>query len=115
VKKLKVTRLIKENLTSRETVDLHEQLVKAVNSIEFRDAKNKILGNLNGAWATGITPGVINTDFALVHNLGRVPTGWFPVWKDGYVDFKIGAGTWTSKQIFLQASVANVNYRIFVF
>lgn len=112
---MKVNRLIKENLTSRETADLHDSLVKAVNSIELGDAKNKILGNMNGAWITGITPGVINTDFPLVHNLGRVPTGWLLVWKDGYVDFKIGAGTWTSKQIFLQASVINVNYRVFVF
>src|SRR5580765_8075883 len=106
----------REGMSSRELVDLLTQIVRAVNlGIEFGDAKNKVSVNINGAWVTGITPNPINTDFSLTHNLGRVPTGWIPVWTDGYVNFKIGVGAWTAKQIFLQANTINVNYRIFIF
>jgi hypothetical protein len=114
-KKLRVNSLIREGMSSRELVDLLSKIIKALNGgIEFGTFNTGAV-NINGAWVTGITPGVINTDFSLTHNLGRIPTGWLLVWKDGYVDFKIGGGAWTSKQIFLQASVAAVNYRVFVF
>jgi hypothetical protein len=113
---MQVNNIVREDLSKRELADLLSALIRAVNlGIEFGDAKNKKPVNINGAWVTGITPGVINTDFTLTHNLGRVPTGWLLVWKDNYVDFKIGAGVWTSRQIFLQANTINVNYRVFVF
>jgi len=115
VKKLKVPNFITEDFTPRKLVEFLDEVIKALNGgIEFGTFKTGTV-NINGAWVTGVTPGVINTDFALTHNLGRIPTGWLFVWKDNYVDFKIGAGAWTSRQIFLQANTINVNYRVFIF
>lgn len=73
-------------------------------------------GNQYGNWRNVTAPAVANTEFAIPHNLGRVPT-----WYDYNID---RAGIlyqlpdtltpWTTTNIYLKCSVASAKLRIFI-
>jgi len=72
-------------------------------------------GNLDVAHAGATAPGVANTDFAVTHNLNRVPSG-FIVTNSSAPCHVYGGGTpWTATQIFVKCDVINVllNFMIF--
>lgn len=61
--------------------------------------------------------GNINTEFAVAHTLGRIPTGYLVVKKDKACDVYTATGgtSWTTSAIYLKSSVANCNVLIWVF
>jgi hypothetical protein len=71
--------------------------------------------NIDGAWATTTTPGVADTEFALTHNLQRVPIGWLTVSIDKAAIIYDGGTAWTTAVINLKSNVATVALTIFVF
>jgi len=70
--------------------------------------------NIAGAWVSVATPGVVNTEFAVTHNLGRVPTGYLVVHKSAACEVYDSSTAWSATQIFLKATVINVNLTIFI-
>ena len=70
--------------------------------------------NINGWNASGVTPVTPSTQFAVAHNLGRVPKGWLTVSLDQPAHLYRGTSAWTKTQIFLACDVASVNYQVFI-
>lgn len=71
--------------------------------------------NLNLAWGNVVTPGAPNTDFGVVHNLGRVPVGYIVVSKSAAVDVYTGSVAATITTLTLRATVAGVAIRVMIF
>lgn len=70
--------------------------------------------NIAGAWASVTSPGTPNTEFAVTHNLGHVPTGFDVKRKSASCDIYDGTTAWTDTQIFLKATVASVSLTLFI-
>jgi hypothetical protein len=71
--------------------------------------------NINGVWATGISPATPNTAFTVDHVLGRVPVGFHTVRINAAGTLYDSGVTWTSTTISLKCSVASAAYTIFIF
>ena len=70
--------------------------------------------NISGAWATGTTPVTPGTQFAVTHNLGRVPVG-FDVKRINMAGTIYDSGTpWTATQIFVESNVASAIFSLFI-
>jgi len=54
------------------------------------------------------TPGVANTEFAVTHNLNRIPTGYNVVLLTAAAHVYIGPTPWTTTQIFLKCDQIGV-------
>lgn len=65
--------------------------------------------------AKTITPGVINTEFAVAHGLNRIPVGFHVVNKNGAVDVYQSTTAWTKNTIYLKADVININITLLIF
>jgi hypothetical protein len=70
--------------------------------------------NIDGVWVSISTPGSINTDFTVTHNLGRVPVGYLAMTKSAACDLYNGSIAWTSTQMTLRATTAGVTINLFV-
>lgn len=70
--------------------------------------------NIDHWKASGATPGVANTEFAVNHGLGRIPLGFQIVSVDKAAHLYKSTTAWTTTQIFLKCDVATVNYAIFI-
>lgn len=73
-----------------------------------------ISDNIDGAWANATT-GAPNTDFTLVHNLGRLPVGYLLVMSDVATVIYNGSVPATTTDITLKASGAATTIRVFIF
>jgi len=69
------------------------------------------------AWkASGTAPGVANTEFAVTHNLPRVPIGFFPISTGAAAHFYKSTTAWTAAtnsslgSIFLKCDQPNVTF-----
>jgi len=71
--------------------------------------------NIDGFWATAVTPGVANTEFAVSHGLNRVPVGFHVMTKLGATDVYQSTTVWTKTQIFLKATGVGINITLFIF
>src|SRR3954465_8350940 len=90
---------------------------------DFLDDVHKVLrgnvsiyDNLKGSLVSGtVTPGVADTEFAIAHNLGFVPTDYkvTSIDKAGIV-YKSGTA-WTATQAFFKCNVVTATVNIFVF
>ncbi len=60
--------------------------------------------NFNGKLVNAIFTAV-NTDTAVAHNLGRIPTGYIPTAKTAAMHVFTGTAKWTTKLIYLQSDV----------
>jgi len=70
--------------------------------------------NIDAVWKTATTPGVVDTEFAVTHNLGRVPVG-FDVKRMDKACIVYDSGTaWTDTQIFLKCNVITVAITLFI-
>jgi len=95
---------------------LYEQLARIVNGqISFGDSLNSISDNIAGTWVSTTTPAVANTDFTVVHNLGRLPSGWIVAMQDKAASVYLGATLATTTDLTLRCSVASVAVRLFIF
>lgn len=73
-------------------------------------------GNLNGQWANVTAPGVANTEFAIPHNLNRIPS-WYIFIADRSCNlYQLpNTGTaWTTTNIYLKCDTASAVLRIFI-
>lgn len=70
--------------------------------------------NIDGAWARILNSGPANTDFAVLHNLNRVPVAYDIKGKSLPTIVYTGATPWTKTNIYLRSSLANVELLIFV-
>jgi hypothetical protein len=72
--------------------------------------------NIDGWPVVGvITPGAINTEFAVTHGLGRIPVGFHVVNKNKSVDIYQSTTPWTKTTIYLKASVITATVTLFIF
>lgn len=72
--------------------------------------------NIEGWKATGTSPAMADTEFAVSHNLGRTPFGFIvlSVSKNATL-YQDPAGTaWDATTVYLKASAASVAYVIFI-
>lgn len=65
-------------------------------------------GNTDNIHVQVVTPNVANTEFAVTHNLNRIPTGINVVFKSASSDTYASTTTWNTSQIFLKCTQANV-------
>ena len=93
------------------------QLVASVinGNIEFGNATAGP-GNISGSWITVTTPGTANTDFTVIHNLGRAAAGYLIMTKsaacDVYTSPTVNGSPLT--QLILRATATGVTLTIFV-
>jgi hypothetical protein len=64
-------------------------------------------GNLNNIHVQVTTPGVVNTDFTVTHNLNRVPTGARISKASGLCNIWAGTVAWSKTTVTLQADHIN--------
>lgn len=76
--------------------------------------KNDQSQNIAGAWALVTAPVAPNTEFAVTHNLGKIPTGFDVKNKTAACDVYAGTTAWTTTQIFIKATVASVSLTLFI-
>ncbi len=70
--------------------------------------------NLDGVWASPVTPGVANTDFTVTHNLQRIPVGYIVMSKSAACDVYTGSVVATVTQLTLRATVVGVTLKLFI-
>jgi hypothetical protein len=95
-------------------------LSQAVNGgIDFgvstQTSPSQYSGNMNGQWANVTTPGA-NVEFAVPHNLGRIPSFYFFISDVACDLYQLpNTGTaWTAINIYLKCNVAGANVRVFI-
>ena len=99
-------------------------IAKAVNGgLDFGDssqvnttAGTTYTGNMNGQWANVAAPATPNTEFAIPHNLNRIPSFYFYNTDIAATVYQLpNTGTaWTTTNIYVKCSVASANLRIFI-
>lgn len=79
--------------------------------------KTNLKTPLSGISKVVADTGTINTEFAVVHGLGYVPTGYLVTRKDKACDIYTSTGgtAWTEDTIYLKSSVANCAITLEVF
>jgi hypothetical protein len=73
-------------------------------------------GNLNGQWANVTAPGSANTEFAVPHTLGFVPSFYWVIADRACRVYQLpNTGTaWTAANIYLKCDTASAVLRIFM-
>lgn len=83
-----------------------EQLNKVLSNISFGDTSDNLspAQNIEGWYAAVTSSGVADTEFAVPHQLGRVPIGFLVFSKSNAGVVYKGATAWTSSNIYLKDS-----------
>lgn len=90
-----------------------QQMAKVVNHhISFGDGVQA--DNIDGVWQTATTPVLANTDFTVVHNLGRIPVGVDLKMKNNPCDVYTGSVPATKTEITLRATGPSVTVSLFI-
>ena len=73
-------------------------------------------GNMAGQWRNVTSPVAPDTEFAIAHDLGRIPSWyWYNISKAGILYQLPNTGTaWTTTNIYLKCNVASAVIRLFV-
>lgn len=71
-------------------------------------------GNIN-AKHVQVVSGLANVDFAVVHNLNRIPTGFAVVNKDQQADIWRGNAAWNTNSIFLRSNAPTVTMTLLIY
>jgi len=72
------------------------------------------LDNLQGRWINVVTPVAADTDFTVVHSLGRVPVGFITIRADKAGVIYYGTIVATTTDLTLKCSTATTTIRVFV-
>lgn len=114
----RVTELPKDlNRLSDEVVDTFQEVAGRLNGrlTEGQGDNLSPTGNFEGVWWVNTTPGVADTDFTIVHNLGYTPKSYEIRYADKaaiiYTSPTAGAGP-DSRTITLRCNVASAFLRI---
>jgi hypothetical protein len=72
-------------------------------------------GNMNGQWAN-VTAPAANTEFAIPHTLGRIPSFYFYITDVSANIYQLpDTGTaWTETNIYVKSSVTGAKIRVFI-
>lgn len=103
VGRLPHTSIVNENQHRRR----YNELADAVSSNFF----------YNGTTDSGTSPSTANTEFAITHNLGRIPTGYVLIASNpaGSLYQTPTTGTpWTKTQIFVKSTTASMSYVVYI-
>lgn len=73
-------------------------------------------GNMNGQWANVTAPAGPNTQFAIPHNLNRIPSAYLFIADRACDLYQLpDTGTaWTQTNIYVKCSVASARLRVFI-
>lgn len=72
-------------------------------------------GNVDGMYMDVLTPAVADTEFPVLHRLGRVPVGWAVVGADKAVRvYSSNTGSWGFRIMYLKADVTSASIRLWV-
>lgn len=86
--------------------------------IRFGDGATGTNGeNISGQFVQFTSDGTGNTEFNVAHTIGSIPVGYLILWQDKAGSLYQGPSTgtaWTSAQVSLKCSVANVTFLIFL-
>lgn len=98
----------------KEIGELWNFVQSAINGrLSFGDGTDP--DNIKGAWTSGTSHAVADTEFEIQHNLGQIPVGFLDVgYKDKAGVFYRGSSSWTTSSIFLKCNVASTSYRLFL-
>ncbi len=92
-----------------ELVRYSQSLAKLLNNgIKFAD-------NFNMQIQSVTTDGVVGTETAVTHTLGRVPSDFFPGSQDKAGTIYKGTTAWTSTSIYIRGSVASITAKLYIF
>jgi len=69
--------------------------------------------NIQCSKATGVTPGVANTEFSVNHTLGRIPITFFGHTNNGGVLYQ-STTAWTKTKIFLKCTTATASFSVVI-
>jgi hypothetical protein len=111
----------KGELTAFLLSQLNDTLRDVVNSLNGRlslgdGVQSSWAGNLDGQWIELVTPGVADSEFAVPHGLGKVPSGYLVVRKDQAAHlYDSNVGGWSEDTIYLKCDVVSVTFSIIVF
>lgn len=94
---------------------IHEILNGGIDRGSVDSAGNEQPGNMNSKNVLVNTPGVANTEFAVTHNLNRVPNHFNITYKNKACDVFDSGTAWTKTQIFLKCSVATVTLKVEIY
>jgi hypothetical protein len=77
---------------------------------------NQYTGNINGQWANVTAPVAPNTEFAVPHKLGRIPSFYLYICDRSANLYQLpNTGTaWTATNIYLKCDTASAVLRIFI-
>jgi hypothetical protein len=75
---------------------------------------NLVTDNIDGNFDVISDTGLADTQFTVTHNLNRQPIGYFVIRQSKAGSFYDSGTAWTTTQIFLKCSGANVAATIFV-
>lgn len=112
--------LIEGKITAQAIQAINEQLsamaTKLNGGISVGDGVSGTrAGNLDGRWVTVLTPAVASTEFAVYHNLRRVPVLVLPAVQSEYAQLKTSSeGSWSQDVLFLKCDAANATLRLLV-
>jgi|SRR5208282_812069 len=73
-------------------------------------------GNMNGQWANITAPATANTEFAIPHNLNRIPSHFHYFSDSPAILYQLPTtGTpWTTTNIYVKCSVGGASLRVFI-
>lgn len=113
---MKITRKNTYDIVSPNIRRYDEDLYKLINGrkISFGQQVNSGDQNIDGQMVEIADTGLANTQFSVVHNLGRVPLFYDIKYMSLATSVFDSGTTWTTTQIFLKSSTAHVKLRIFV-
>lgn len=95
---------------------VRDLIAKVNGMVSFGSALTGHRGNLDVAHTDVITPSVANTEFPVVHTLGRVPVGAVLVRRDKVVNiYDSSVGSWTETMIFLKADAASATIKVLLY
>ncbi len=90
----------------------YQDLSRAFNGgVSYGDGSNS--ENIDGSWASVITPTPAGTNFTVTHGLNRIPVGVHVTQKNAFCDVLTVSSTTTT--ITLQASAAGAAIKLFIF
>ena len=95
---------------------IYQLVAKAINgNIEFGSPTAGPI-NVNGVWAIPVTPGAPNTDFTVIHNLGRVAVAYIVCAKNAACDVYTSpsANASPTTQLILRGTVAGVTLTLWI-
>lgn len=70
-------------------------------------------GNIDGQWVPVLTPVAANTEFAVAHGLGRIPTAILVALSDTHSTIVVSSlGSWTEDRVYLKCSAGGVTLRL---